>query len=623
MNFDPYTGEPINAGSGDATLKTNDQAETSAQTTEPSAASAESTDTQAADMAAPAEQATQAQNNDQAPQGQDMQAQNPAYGQYYNQGQQYSQPQQGQYYNQGQQYSQPQQGQYYNQGQQYSQPQQGQYYNQGQQYSQPQQGQYYNQGQQYGQPQQGQYYNQGQQYGQPQQGQYYNQGQYTYPGQIPGAAPAGPTGPKKKKTGLIIGLVAALLLILGCGAAAAAMFLGGSANDKVLKAVMNSMPKEKVFDVPTFTEDEGFTLAYDFDMDVEGTKVGGDLTIAHKKKESSITGNVDFSGINTNMAFYMNDKELFLNVPILFDKTLSYNYVDEKTGYLSQILTRESGFALEDLDVILKTANDYDSLVKEFEKATKDAYNVLKFEKDGTGEYELMGAKTRCTAYKAELGKDELKNIIKVYKDALNKHPEIVTLAENLLGSSLDELEEDLDELTDVDSMFVTVYVSKNKAAAIVLEAPEQNEKIEILFEGKKNPGDDVIIKYDDKLLYETVIEVNGDEIKQTVKGDSGVTSVMTLNKKDGAFDIEMPSLDMVMSGTLQSDKNSLEMTIDKISADEFELEGSKISYTLTKGAKIEAIKADDKTIDIGNASEEEFNDILSGIMTSIFSIGY
>ncbi len=89
----------------------------------------------------------------------------------------------------------------------YGQPQHGEPQYGGQpQYGQPQYGQ-----PQYGQPQYGQ-----PQYGQPSQSAYGQPPQQPY-GQYPGGPPFAPPPPRKSRTGLIIGLVIGVVLLLGIG----------------------------------------------------------------------------------------------------------------------------------------------------------------------------------------------------------------------------------------------------------------------------------------------------------------------------------------------------------------------------------------------------------------------
>ena len=103
----------------------------------------------------------------------------------------------------------------------YSNPQQGTQYGQNQGYNGPQQGTFYGQNRGYNGPQQGTFYGQNRGYNGPQQGMPY--GQNPVNGQPPYGAPQ-----KKKKTGLIVGIIIGVVVLLAAGfcAVLAPMIIG-------------------------------------------------------------------------------------------------------------------------------------------------------------------------------------------------------------------------------------------------------------------------------------------------------------------------------------------------------------------------------------------------------------
>lgn len=440
--------------------------------------------------------------------------------------------------------------------------------------------------------------------------------QTPYQGQSFNSTPEKP----KKKTGLYIGigavvLVAAALIFLVVKVAG--MF--GSPATKIEKALANTFKESSVFDTSVITESaDDLQVDVEFDGKVEGVKIDADLSYAKTNKEMSISGEVGASIISTSFNFYMNQSKVCFDLKGL-SNPVYYDFTADKDGDLEDLMGGD--FTFDQIDAVLKTIADSDSLVSDFKKAYSQSLKKLDFEKVDSEKFEVNGKDVKCTGYSTTFDKDAVDDMLEAYKEAFDKHEDIVNLIESLSGTDFEDALDSLTDEMDKDSKLeITFYLYKNQVAAIVLE-PKGEETIKILFEGGSFPTQNMKVKSGKTTIYEVKGEEKKGVITQEVYTNGAKTSELEYDKNSGELTLtysdEYGYSELTMSGTYEELKNGFKIEFDNIDYDSYyssEIEDFNLMVQVTKGANIEKIDIDDDAVDLGNADEDELEDLVSDI---------
>ena len=160
------------------------------------------------------------------------------------------------------------------------------------------------------------------------------------------------------------------------------------------------------------------------------------------------------------------------------------------------------------------------------------------------------------------------------------------------------------------DSTTLVFYLYKGQYAAIDI-IPENDVSFEVQFLGGDTRMQNMILLADDEKVVEvqgsnegsvetiTMIAEENDTVKFTYDSDSGDITM------EAKYDEESYNF----AGNLAVDKNSMVITIDDLGSASEDVSGS---ITWKKGAQFEEVSGD--TFDLGNATEEEWQDLLHEI---------
>lgn len=247
-------------------------------------------------------------------------------------------------------------------------------------------------------------------------------------------------GKQKNKKGLPKVLKIVIPVIAIGGIAAAVVWKTGvflSPENKVLLAFENTANQSHLvqdLDSDKVVESGKFTLSLNGSVEVDGESAEIDASIMQDaaSKKASVDASIDISGLTSVDFFGYMDKEKFVfEVPQLVDKALSYNYKEEKTGYITEYLSSEY---LDAIDGVLQTSIDQFGKSEKIRDELKDSLlkdlKKLDFEKIGKKKFEVDDKDRNCQGYSVELTYDELEPFIDDIEDVYNKY----------YGDSLDEL---------------------------------------------------------------------------------------------------------------------------------------------------------------------------------------
>lgn len=436
-----------------------------------------------------------------------------------------------------------------------------------------------------------------------------------------------PVGMEPKKKGFLkskaskIILAVAVATVIVCGAAAFAFSsIFASSSDKVLKAIENTIADKgeltKAFDVKDIVKSNEYTVG--FSMASEG--MGVDAACVVGKEGKQITGTMDM-GYSSSFDFAMNltKDEFQMQIPYVSDKVFTYNYKEENTGYLMQEMDADDIKLVNKMFEYVYEAKYDDETDKEFYNAVLDEYKSLEFKEVKAAKFEVNGKDRSCDGYETVISKENIQNLLDAYEEstveAVEEMEEFMSDLDSSYmtqsyASTFDELKKELEDMPDVTATF---YLYDSKLACVELE-PEGDIAIQIQFLGGDRRAQNIrVVDEDGNVGIEVVGEKDGSTENMELFVDDESVLCMNYDSKSGAFTFS--AAEASISGTIESDRNGLEITIDNASDeyDDYDFEGS---IFLKKGG--EFTELDGETFNIGNASEDEAMDLMTEIMDSL-----
>ncbi len=353
-----------------------------------------------------------------------------------------------------------------------------------------------------------------------------------------------PSAPKKKKTGLIVGICAGAVCLVAAGAVAAVMLLGGGPEKKLEKAMdktFAALPAASA-ETPNLEKAmEGLTALMEtqkygmkMDMNVDIMQDYGDGEPFHNNvkyhanggqdRENKIaSASVDFevSGEKFAVQFSADDEKMMLAVPDILDTAVSIRTreLGQDLKHLSDIGLFRFDESMMDMSLDLFPEEDGTSAwdaeafllrmqteCAEEVKAVKESYTVGKGSAS-TVSYE--GVARDCTAYPVRIDLsacvsllekgmdvcvDEYLSILETSMDAadtMNGAADLDILAEfrEELETEMDEMFEKLHEIGNMDVQ-TTCYISKS-GYLMGLSVKAEDSEATFLLLGEENPWND------------------------------------------------------------------------------------------------------------------------------------
>lgn len=423
-----------------------------------------------------------------------------------------------------------------------------------------------------------------------------------------------PEEPKKKKSKmpLLIGVIAAVAICLGI---AIAIAMGGKKpSQEILQALQN-----------TFKDETHTTKLWE----QLGDLVKADYTISLNVSVNESDVSVKYSNDLTEPQFWMSyedywtdrieflaaltDSKVKVQLPYLSDYVYTYNYQEEKTGYLV-----ESMDGAEDLDVLdIALGYIYDMNGMAGQEAYNEEFTAILMKEFMSWEFEEIAAKTfkvneesiDCKGYKTTLDAEKMIALIEevevLYQEyGLDYWEDFPDYMEN----PFDTIYAGLEDMVDVEISF---YLTKEQVACILMES--EGDEIKISFRGNEHGAQDIEIEVDNYSLMEITHETDNTEEKTTIgyMGADLVTFSYDYEAHEFSLGIEYDYTDLLISGMLESNEEEL-----KLSVDTFDFYGLidnvGCEVTVKKGAEPQEMVGEE--FDIGNATEEEFYEMLSEV---------
>lgn len=415
---------------------------------------------------------------------------------------------------------------------------------------------------------------------------------------------------KKKKTGLIVGIVAGVVVVAGAGTVFAGVQSGFflSKSNKVLRATANTFSESSHVMEALSGLSVMSSKAYTVDIKGEAEGYSVQATYAEKDDEKQISGSVEGPELSDVEFLAGIDKdEIKLSAPLLGDKIYTYNYNEKKNGYLVDSMGADNVETLDKLCKQMFSDEEQKKNALEFSKKYSEMYKKLEFESADKESFEVDGKDRKCAGYKTTITSDYMIECVDIFEDYMDAQMGDL-LDQAVTGSDYDDYKESFDQLRDafkeMPDLDITFYIYKNKLACIkAVEPSKEDQDIQILFKG----GDRRTQNMELISCGESVMKISGSQ-----KGNEEVFGVSVEGEKVGELTYDFKSGEYTLdiedegsfSGTLKGKRDGLTLTMEGA--------GVNVSLDVKKGADLQ--KFSGEKFDIGNASEEELQALVQEI---------
>lgn len=428
----------------------------------------------------------------------------------------------------------------------------------------------------------------------------------------------GPSNNGKGKLPLPLPLIIAAAVTAVAAVVAFIIVISGSFKSdsvKVMQAIANTF-KEKSQMAEAL---EGFDIllgdAYTINMkmDVEGEAI--DAQYVTKDNDKQVFAALDISGVpEMDVLVEINSSKVRAQVPDFSDYVFTYDYKAEKKGYITKEVDEEIFAAIDEACELIYSTNSQSELSKKISRGIMKEINALEFEKVDKKEYEINDKKVKCSGYTTEITEDFFMNIIDVIEETVDeeygdmfKDLEV----EDYVEEAYDEVRSELEYLEDAE---LTFYIYKNKLACIAIEI--EKEELEIIFRDCEKGMHNIELCLEDQTVMEIKGSVKDSVEKYKIKTMYDESMSLEYDAKSGDYEIEAEDGELKIEGNLKKDSKGVTFTIEEIE-DYGYTEEMEIEVSISKDAKLK--KFDGEEFDIGNASEDDFEEVAEDIYSIMY----
>ncbi|MCR5481183.1 MAG: hypothetical protein K6F52_00080 [Clostridia bacterium] len=446
-----------------------------------------------------------------------------------------------------------------------------------------------------------------------------------------------PAVPKKSNKGRIIALVAVVAVI---AIAAAVVTSFGSAHNMIMQAAektfaLNDGPVAQMLKAPIMSEkDINMTMNGDFG----GIKFKAEANENLNEKLTSMNLMLNFNGIEVGADVFLDDKVFQMEIPLVSDKVLTYDYTDEnKDGYFETLL-QSSGMSYESLDAIFNSAYSEDNInnkyYEDFKNVTVEHIKAMKFEKTDARDFTISGETVACKGYKATLTAKDMQDWIKDYKEIVTTYyaafEQGLSNYNGTSGSYSEAFDSIINNLEGAADMDVTFYIkggmfSADQLAAIECSKGNENSVIGIYFEGGDSPAQNGRFEITQEGEEATALTWTGttkdgvSDCEVAVNGE--MLFALSYKAEDGSYSFKLEN-GTAVNGKLIVEDEKFTFTVDEVTNSDMPL---SFECIITKGAKeIKALEGD--VFDLCHADEADwqafFNEAQGKILSNPQVIG-
>ena len=420
---------------------------------------------------------------------------------------------------------------------------------------------------------------------------------------------AAPMKPKKSKAGIIIGCIDAGVIL--CAGAVFAVVKSGvflSPQNKVLLATARTF--EDQTHLVEDLSDAGALFQDDFtgnaEISAQGVDVGFKLAYSDSKiqlrAEASGVPSAEASAVLQNSVAEINEDEVKLYLPSISDQILTYNYKNEKNGFLADNYPDQLNSIDEALTSLMEN-KEQNEIKADLVSALMKEWKALDFEKAEKDTFTVNGKDVKCGGYEVAVTRDTIDGFVDAVESVITKYYG----NEYQITDTFESFKEEYDTMSDAKFGF---YIYKGKLACIRITNVDYDEKADICFEGGKVRWSTIKVKYegDEEASFEMLTSGSTENYRLTSYGNEIFN--MDYDYKNGDYTIADRYQTYEISGNLDVSRKSAKLTVDDLMTDG-EYLSNLGSVSVERGASFETLDGD--TFDIGDASEMEIYSLIYG----------
>jgi hypothetical protein len=439
-----------------------------------------------------------------------------------------------------------------------------------------------------------------------------------------------PQAPKKShKTAIIVSIIVGVVVLLGILVFALAAVLFSNPRATVERACAKTFSEGGyLYDALKDVRGVGkeYTVTSNLQIDMQSEYSDGSIAFYTQMgvvgKDKQLAGTIAYNNSwitipEIEYKMQIDEHEARFQIPTVDSHVFTYNYTEEKRGYLTEIISAEDLQMLDDaLEMIYSSEASEDIKNTELGVKLTNFYRSLKVKKSEAGQFEVDGNIRKCKGYAIQVTREDMNRFREIYQEYIE-----TTMADQLhvIGMTAEEYTEQIfADIQDMETATIRFYVYKKKLACVELEF--EGNIYQVIFHGGDYRIQNVEIIVNDATVCSIKGELAGDEESITVDFSENHAEV-TYNRSTGAYDIKSENTyeKIEMNGILSIGNKEIRLTVDQ-----FALEG-EADYTLsgdiavTKGAVIDTMKGE--TFDIGNASEAEYDELFDDLNQLLYGL--
>ena len=440
-----------------------------------------------------------------------------------------------------------------------------------------------------------------------------------------------PQAPKKShKTAIIVSIIVGVLVLIGILAFVLAAVLFSNPRTTVERACAKTFSEggylyDALKDIHGFGKE--YTVTSNIQMDMQSEYSDGSIVLYTRLgvdgKDKQLAGTMAYNSAWINIPeieykLQIDEDEVRLQIPSVDSHVFTYNYTEEKQGYLTEIASAEDLQMMDDaLEMIYSSESPEDIKNTEFGVKLVNWYRSLKVEKADAGQFEVDGNIRKCKGYAIQITQEDMNRFREIYQEYIE-----TTMADQLhaLGMSAEEYTEQIfADIQDMEDATLRFYLYQKELACVELESA--GEICQVVFHGGDYRTQNIEVIANDVTVCSIEGELAGDE--ETITMDfSGDRAEVTYNRSTGSYDFKVENA-FEMNGTLSLGSKEMKLVVDQLAP-----EGDYSDYILsgdivvTKGAVIDTMKGE--TFDIGNAGEAEYDELFDDLNQMLYGLlGY
>ena len=419
--------------------------------------------------------------------------------------------------------------------------------------------------------------------------------------------------PQSHKTAIIVSIIVGVVVLLGIFTFALAVVLFSNPRTTVERACAKTFSEggylyDALKDVRGIGKE--YTVTSNIQIDMQSEYSDGSIAfytqMGVEGKDKQLAGTIEYNNSfmtipEIEYKMQIDEQEARFQIPTIDNHVFTYNYMEEKHGYLTEVGSAEQLQRIDDvLKIIYSSESPEDIKNTELGVKLTNFYRSLKVERSDAGQFEVDGNIRKCKGYAILVTQEDMNRFREIYQE----------YTEQIFA-----------DIQNMETATIRFYVYQKKLACVELEF--EGNIYQVVFHGGDYRIQNVEMIVNDVTVCSIEGELAGDEESISMDFEEE-RAAMTYNRSTGAYDIKSENAyeKIEMNGILSIGNKEIRLTVDQFALDgesDYTLSGD---IAVTRGAVIDTMKGE--TFDIGSASEEQYNELFDDLNKMLYGLsGY